>query len=173
MDSTASPAQPISAAAPDDADLRPLEPGFRGVIRIGMALGLAPFAIGAIVGDYALYDSGYMVLGMVMTPVLILYVTVLVLLPGRRWRHWGYHMAAERLRVVHGFLFRTDTIVPFNRIQHIDVAQGPVERLFGVATLVVHTAGTHNSTVSLPGLRPEDAEAMREEMRGHIRQEMI
>jgi len=70
MDSTASPAQPIPAAAPDDADLRPREPGFRGVIRIGMALGLAPFAIGAIVGDYALYRDARSMLDLPNTDAL-------------------------------------------------------------------------------------------------------
>src|SRR3546814_15781801 len=65
-------------------------------------------------------------------------------------------------------LFRTDTIVPFVRVQHIDVGQGPVERLFSLSHLIVHTSGTHNSTVTLPGLRADLAAAMRETIRRHI-----
>ena len=80
------------------------------------------------------------------------------MLPHRIYRRWGYDMGDEQLRVLRGFLWRTDTIVPFNRIQHIDVAQGPLQRLFGLSTLIVHTTGTHNSIVTLPG---------------HIRQDMI
>lgn len=113
------------------------------------------------------------IIGPITLFALALYALVVVLLPGRKYRRWGYAMEDDRLRVLRGFLFRTDTVVPFNRIQHIDVGQGPVERLCGVATLVVHTAGTHNSIVSLPGLEPDDANNMREEMRRHIRQEMI
>ena len=82
-------------------------------------------------------------------------------------------MGDEQLRVLRGFLWRKDTIVPFNRIQHIDVAQGPLQRLFGLSTLIVHTAGTHNSIVTLPGLATHDAEDMRETIKGHIRQDMI
>ena len=96
-----------------------------------------------------------------------------VVLPHRIYRRWGYDMGDEQLRVLRGFLWRTDTIVPFNRIQHIDVAQGPLQRLFGLSTLIVHTAGTHNSIVTLPGLATADAETMRETIKGHIRQDMI
>ena len=72
------------------------------------------------------------------------------------------------MRVARGWLFRTDTIVPFVRVQHIDVGQGPIERWFGLSHLIVHTSGTHNSTVTLPGLPSDLAAAMRETIRRHI-----
>lgn len=111
--------------------------------------------------------------GMVLIPVALFALMLALVLPGRIYRRWGYDMGDEQLRVLRGFLWRTDTIVPFNRIQHIDVAQGPLQRLFGLSTLIVHTAGTHNSIVTLPGLATNDAEAMRETIKGHIRQDMI
>ena len=73
------------------------------------------------------------------------------------------------LQVVRGWLFHVDTIVPLVRVQHIDVTRGPVEKIFGVATLVVHTAGTHNSVVTLPGLSPERAAEIRDIIREHVR----
>ena len=63
--------------------------------------------------------------------------------------------------------------MPFGRIQHIDVDQGLLDRGFDLATLVVHTAGTHNSTVSLPGLSEPDAAAIRETIRAHIKRETM
>jgi len=71
--------------------------------------------------------------------------------------------------VVRGWLFHSDTIVPFVRVQHIDVNRGPIDKLFGTASLVVHTAGTHNSIVTLPGLSPDRAAEIRETIRGSIR----
>lgn len=118
-----------------------------------------------------MHVKGGMQQGAVLAPVLAFGAFVIVFLPQRKWRRWGYSGADEQLRVARGWLFRTDTIVPFKRIQHIDVAQGPVERLFGLASLTVHTAGTHNSIVTLPGLTRPDAEAMRDAMRLHIRRE--
>ena len=82
-------------------------------------------------------------------------------------------MGTGRLRVVRGYMFYRDTFVPFGRIQHIDVDQGPIDRRYGLATLTVHTAGNHNSTVALPGLAHADALAMREASRAAIRHEPL
>ena len=82
-------------------------------------------------------------------------------------------MGSDRLRVVRGLVFRSDTVVPFGRVQHIDVSQGPVERAYGLGTLVLHTAGNHNASVSLSGLAHADAMAMREEIRAHVKRETL
>ena len=82
-------------------------------------------------------------------------------------------MLRSRLRVVRGLLFRSDTLVPFGRVQNIDVDQGPLERYYGLATLTLHTAGSHNASVHLPGLLNEDAAAMREVIRAHIKRETV
>jgi uncharacterized protein len=60
--------------------------------------------------------------------------------------------------------------VPLERVQHIDISQGPLERGFGVCRLLVHTAGTMHSRVVLPGLARATAERMRDEIRARIRQ---
>ena len=78
-------------------------------------------------------------------------------------------MGTDRLRVVRGYMYCRDTVVPLGRIQHIDVHQGPIMRRYGLATLTVHTAGNHNASVSLPGLRHEDAVEMRETIREYIK----
>ncbi len=83
--------------------------------------------------------------------------SAIVVGPDRIYRRLGYAVDGGLLRVVRGWLFHTDTIVPFVRVQHIDVTRGPLDKLFGTATLVVHTAGTHNSIVTLPGLSPDRA----------------
>ena len=82
-------------------------------------------------------------------------------------------MADERLRVVRGLLFHSDTVVPFGRVQHIDVDQGPLERAYEIATLTVHTAGSHNASVHLPGLKHADALAMRDAIRAAIRRDTL
>ena len=150
-----------------------LHPPYKSVIRIGVIIFTLPLLIAAAVGDFALSTETAMFPGTLFVPVLLLAVMAIVLLPQRRYRRWGYDKGDAQLRVLRGYLFRTDTIVPFNRIQHIDIAQGPIERMYDVSNLIVHTAGTHNNTVTLPGLQSDVAEAMREEMRGHIKREMI
>ncbi len=91
--------------------------------------------------------------------------------PGRRYRSWGYKVEDEELHLRYGVWTRVRTVVPFGRVQHIDVAQGPIQRPFGLATLVLHTAGTAGATVSLPGLKQGRAEEMRDLIRRQIRLE--
>jgi uncharacterized protein len=105
--------------------------------------------------------------------VLLLYIFMTFIVPARKYRHWGYDMGSDRLRIVRGYMFFRDTVVPFGRIQHIDVEQGPIDRRYDLATLTVHTAGNHNSTVALPGLLHADALAMREKIRSAIRADML
>lgn len=162
------PTESMSALA---AGLHPVERSYAHVIRIMTLLVVLPVLIGAVGLELALQEKIGMQPGAVMVPVIALAAIVLMFLPQRKWKRWGYSGADEQLRVARGWLVRTDTIVPFKRIQHIDVGQGPVERLFGLASLTVHTAGTHNSIVTLPGLTRADAEAMRDAMRLHIRRE--
>ena len=109
--------------------------------------------------------------GAVWIPALLVIAYALIRVPLRRYHARGYSLEQERLRVVRGVIFRADTVVPFGRVQHIDVGQGPLERAYGLATLTVHTAGTHNASVSLPGLRHEEATAIRERIRAAIRRD--
>jgi membrane protein YdbS with pleckstrin-like domain len=150
-----------------------VEADYRWVMTIRSAFfGLALLAAGGIV-EYILSQETAAPPGTVMGPVALIVLCLLVLLPARRWHRLGYDISDDRLRVARGYLWRTDTIVPFGRIQHIDVDQGLLDRAFDLATLVVHTAGTHNSTVSLPGLSEVRAAEMRERIRAHITRETL
>ena len=153
----------------DDAPLTKLHPNYVTVQRIAAALGMLPFLAGAIAVEIA----DLIPAGLIFVPFVLLALVSVALIPARKYRSRGYDMAVDRLRVVKGVLFHADTIVPFSRVQHIDVEQGPIERAFGIARLILHTAGTHNSSVTLPGLGHADAVAMREEIRAHVKRESL
>jgi membrane protein YdbS with pleckstrin-like domain len=108
-------------------------------------------------------------------PISVLMVGLLatLILPRRRYRRWGYKEGEDELEIRRGMVMRVRTIVPFGRVQHIDVAQGPIQRPFGLATLILHTAGTQGAAVPLPGLLHADAEAMRDRIRAKIRQDLV
>ena len=153
--------------------LTPLHPPQEPLLRVSSILTFVPILIGAGVLDFILQNEIGLPFGSIIGPIAVLAAFVITFLPHRVYRRWGYDMGDEQLRILRGFMWRTDTIVPFNRIQHIDVAQGPLQRMFGLSALVVHTAGTHNSIVTLPGLATADAEAMRDTIKIHIRKDMI
>lgn len=150
-------------------DLTPLHPNHVKALRLSAALTAAPLTLAALIAE----GFGLLPSGSVIVPALVLLAWYVVRLPLRRYRVRGYHLGTDRLRVVKGLLIRRDTVVPFGRVQHIDVERGPVERLFGLATLILRTAGTHNASVALPGLGERDALAMREAIREKIRRDML
>lgn len=157
--------QPVNGSP--QPPLIPVEPGYRNVLRVRMAMTWIPLVIGALVLDRAIGGTIYHGLPSMLVPLLAL--ISLSVAPQRIYSHLGYRLTERLLQVVRGWMFHTDTIVPFVRVQHIDVTRGPVEKLFGTATLVVHTAGTHNSVVNLPGLAPETAAQIRDVIREHVR----
>lgn len=150
-----------------DDELTALHPSYRTVLRIRAAIPAAMLVLAGVVGEMA----GDLPGGLVLGPISLVAFVLIVVIPPRRYRRKGFAMGDDRLRIVSGFLFHSDTVVPFGRVQHLDVLQGPLDRAYDLATLVLHTAGTHNSSVALPGLAHEDAVAMRETIRNHIRRE--
>ncbi len=150
-----------------ETELTALHPDHVKVTRIVGCLYAVPILIAAGVLEAVVPGLP----GIVVVPVLVLAALIVFRVPLRRYQARGYDMGADRLRVVRGILFHVDTVVPFGRIQHIDVDQGPLQRAYGLATLTVHTAGTHNASVQLPGLEKTHADAMREEIRRHIDRE--
>ncbi|MFM7350530.1 MAG: PH domain-containing protein [Erythrobacter sp.] len=164
---------PAATPFEDEGELTRLHPGYAHALRVGTTLMAIPFLVAALVVEVVNREEGLIPSGIVSGAVLLVAILLILRIPARRYGARGYQMGADRLRVVRGLLFRSDTVVPFGRVQHIDVTQGPLERFFGIATLTLHTAGNHNASVALPGLGEEDARAMRETIRAHIRRETV
>ena len=153
----------------DSQDLTQLDPRYKSMMRLVAAIPAVLLIIGSTVAEVAI--PGWT--GVVWVPALLLAAVLVIYMPMRRFSTRGYSLAEERLRVVRGVLFRSDTVVPFGRVQHIDVDRGPIERYYGLATLQLYTAGSHGDVVSLPGLANEDALEMRETIRSHIKRESL
>ena len=164
---------PAGQPLDDEGVLTKLHPGYAHALRLRTTLTAIPFLIGALVAEAAIAEQALLPQGVIAGTVLVIALALIIRVPATRYNARGYQISADRLRVVRGLLFRSDTVVPFGRVQHIDVHQGPLDRFFGIATLTLHTAGNHNASVSLPGLGEELAREMREEIRAHIRRETV
>lgn len=79
-----------------------------------------------------------------------------------RWRHTFWKLDAEALYVRRGKTWFKQICVPRSRVQHLDFERGPLERRYGLATLVIHTAGSHERAVRQAGLLLADAEYLRD-----------
>ncbi|MGC4805999.1 PH domain-containing protein [Micromonospora sp. DT233] len=76
---------------------------------------------------------------------------------------WGYAEREDDLLVRHGLLVRRLSIVPYSRMQFVDVSAGPLERAFDLATVQLHTAAAA-SDARVPGLRPAEASRLRDRL---------
>lgn len=82
---------------------------------------------------------------------------------GRQARAWGYAERDEDLYVKHGALFRELVAVPYGRMQFVDITAGPLEQLFGVATVHLHTASPRTNA-RIPGLPADEAARLRDRL---------
>ena len=100
--------------------------------------------------------SGVLLLGVLLLPVWFVLMAAftwqLQRWPAISYRFSTYRIDDAGIQIRRGVYFRTVTSVPRSRVQHTDVSQGPIERRFGLGTLVIYTAGTAHSKVSLSGL---------------------
>ncbi len=73
----------------------------------------------------------------------------------------GYQLREHDVSLYTGLIFKKTIIQPVSRLQHIEVAQGPLERLAGLATLKLFSAGGAMHSLAIPGLKKELAEGLK------------
>ncbi|MDP9101997.1 MAG: PH domain-containing protein [Actinomycetota bacterium] len=95
--------------------------------------------------------------------VLIVTAGVTGLALWRRVRAWGYAEREDDLLVRRGVLVRRLTVVPYGRMQFIEVTAGPVDRIFGLSTVQLHTAAAA-SDARIPGLDVAEATRLRDQL---------
>ncbi|MGN6472599.1 MAG: PH domain-containing protein [Mycobacteriales bacterium] len=81
----------------------------------------------------------------------------------RRFRAWGYAERSDDLLIRRGVLVRRFSVVPYGRMQFVDVTAGPVDRMFGLATVQLHTAAAATDA-RIPGLERADADRLRDHL---------
>lgn len=111
----------------------------------------------------------------VAVPIAVSLVVVIAFLwswwlIGRRVRSYAYSERADDLLVSSGILFRRLVIVPYGRMQLVDVKAGPIDRALGVTTVQLHTAAA-TTDATIPGLEPDVAADLRDRLaqRGETR----
>ncbi len=94
-----------------------------------------------------------------------LLMAVLIGSYNKAWfKRYSFSLTTEGLLINRGVFWRQMICLPRNRVQHIDITTGPLERKRGLSQLIVHTAGTRDASVTLHGLTAEDAADLRHEL---------
>lgn len=144
-----------------DPDLVPLDPRVRQLWWLTGVLSVAPAVIVALAADRLLPLPGPR--GAVPGAVAALGLLLAAVIPVIRYRRWGYALRDRDLCIRHGVLWVTMSVIPYARLQFVDTRHGPLDRAFGLAQLVVHTASLGVSG-RLPGLDASVAEELRERL---------
>ncbi|NGM14374.1 PH domain-containing protein [Verrucosispora sp. WMMA2044] len=155
---SAAPASPLEPW-PDTVRWRSISTDLIWVELLRLAAGVA--VVAAVLGvGWALTGSWPfgLALGAVVLFALWRVVTIV-----RAVRAWGYAEREDDLLVRHGLLVRRLSIVPYSRMQFVDVSAGPLERAFDLATVQLHTAAAA-SDARVPGLRPAEASRLRDRL---------
>lgn len=136
-----------------------LDPKARTVWRLSNLLGtsfllvfLVPVAVGLVWLD--LVSWWWVAAGSIV--VLAAALSLAVLSADVTWRHWWYEVGDQEVDLLRGVMVRTRTLVPMARIQHVDTRRGVLERRFGLATVVLHTAAGANEIPALAAPIAED-----------------
>lgn len=154
--------------------MQPLDPSIKTVWTIKLGIACALLTLGAVSYDiFQLFDPDRWIPFGTTGLILLLGLTLTFLLPRLRYRFWRFDLRSEELYLERGIWNRVRTIVPLRRIQHLDVSQDVLERNFDLGKLIVHTAGTRSSDVVLPGLRYEEAERLRDEVKHYITEDAV
>lgn len=121
-------------------------------------------------GAYTLFYLGFLPLlfPVILGPVSVLLFGLFVfVLPKFRWKRWYYNVNDKSVDMLRGIVFKKRTVVPINRIQHVDTKQGPVYRKFGLSSINISTAAT---THEIPALDEETATQLRNSISELVRQ---
>jgi uncharacterized protein len=146
---------------------RPLDPRVVGLWRVTNAIGygvLLLVAAPSVPLVLVVRPGLWLWAGAAWLTLAALFAWLSFSYPARAYRAWGYRVDGRVLETRRGVWFQLSQFLPLTRLQHVDLRRGPVERQFGLATLVLHTAGTHAASITIPGLDADEAVRLRDRL---------
>lgn len=138
---------------------RRLDPRIKPLWLVAGALTLAQIVAGVALLDFLVphpLPDGRVTLG-----VTLVGLVVVAVVPFVRYGRWRYALRQQDLWIRQGLFTVTVSVIPYRRLQFVDTRQGPLDRMFGLSQLVVHTAAL-GTAGRLPGLDADHAERLRE-----------
>jgi membrane protein YdbS with pleckstrin-like domain len=106
----------------------------------------------------------------IIVVLLFFIITQIFWYPRAAFSGWSYRISKEEIKIRSGVVFQKEVHVPMDRVQHVDVERGPIERQFGLARLILFTAGTKAAQQEIPGLDHEQAKALRDTVAEYLSQ---
>jgi membrane protein YdbS with pleckstrin-like domain len=147
--------------APPGNDWQAVSPALARLRRTVLLVAVGVAAVAVVVLALMLSVPGWLWLPVVV--VLLALGALGWVLIGRNARWWGYAERDEDLYIKHGAVFRKLVVVPYGRMQYVDVQAGPLEQAYKVASVHLHTASPGTSA-RIPGLPAAEAARLRDRL---------
>lgn len=128
------------------------------------------FVISTIVGSFLtinkdmfnhLFDNNATTAKMILLGIFLLLVSFSFFVVIRGFSQKGFAIREKDISYKSGLFWKTVVNIPFNRVQHAEVKQGPIERFYNLSQLRIFTAGGSSSDLKIPGLLPGQAESLK------------
>lgn len=135
---------------------------------LGLLALLIPFAI-VLLSYIAEQETGTLVALIVASFLVLFQIANIVIYPIIEYAQWQYMIADDRIEIKKGIFWKSHTVLPISRIQHVCAKQGPVQRMFKLGTIEIMTAaGMH----TIQELDFETAEEICELLHGYIKKKL-
>jgi uncharacterized protein len=151
--------QILACNLPDFTDAIPekLEKNYLWVMLITRLISAIIIITGASVTVLFIRSEKYEIIKILVFGIMFIFSFFYLISTKKAFNRKSYSIRQNDLIFSSGLLFRSVTIIPYNRIQHAELTIGPIEKLFKLCSLKVFTAGGSQSDIIIPGLNPEKA----------------
>lgn len=157
--------EPIWLPHQKDISFTPLPATYRTVLFVGLSIFLIILALIPIIIFFVQPADDAKLTAQILLWILFGWAIFAAFLMVRLWivfPYRGYAVRQHDIVYKKGWLWRSITTIPFQRVQHCDIKQGLIERFFGLSRLNVYTAGGQQSDLRIPGLMLEQAEQFKQ-----------
>jgi membrane protein YdbS with pleckstrin-like domain len=142
-------------------EIEKLDPNWRKSHAILAAFWLSIPIIGVIVGSFFIDDIPHWgILPAILTPLITLLIW-LVAYPYLAYKKKSYMLREHDITYTTGLIWQKEVTITYNRVQHLEVSQGPIQKRFGLSSLQLFTAGGQKSDMEISGLKPETAQKIK------------
>lgn len=162
-----------SASLPSISDItfEKLDPSYRKISVITSCIFCLVILIAYLVVGYfvdILYKWPWILLFVLAWSIL---TGLVIMLAIKGYAYEGFAIREKDILYQSGIFFKSVVIIPFNRVQHCEIEQGPVDRMFGLSSLSIFTAGGSSSDLNIPGLAHDKANQLKQFITNQVAQD--
>ena len=156
----------------NEIEFQPLERAYLKVERIALLITLSVILIAGISMSVIFSSLMDLLVAVIAFVVFLLFALLLFVSTEISFRYSGYALREKDIIYRSGWIVRKERIVMLNRIQHVSVQSGPLERKFGLSSVSLFTAGASDADFTIRGISNETAQQIKEWVSKRLNEEL-